>query len=193
MAAERGAFVSGPHTSSSPLQMLPEPMHYGWTRDPSNIEAGGEDKGSPSGAVRAPVLPGQPWGSGGYSRANTQFKGHKRPPAAPLASRRAPRAQPYLLLRRGGLPRSAGLPGCGHGPRLQAARRLGGRRALGGRTTGPPESSRPADWGLVHTSRSPRLLGPGGRRATGYGRLVLSLKCTEQKRGDAAASRGFCN
>ena len=89
MAAERGAFVSGPHTSSSPLQMLPEPMHYGWTRDPSNIEAGGEDKGSPSGAVRAPNLPGQPGGSGGYSRANTQFKGHKRPPP-PLASRRAP-------------------------------------------------------------------------------------------------------
>lgn len=30
-------------------------------------------------------------------------------------------------------------------------------------------------------------------RASGYGRLVLSFKCTEQKRGDAAASRGFCN
>lgn len=128
----------------------------------------GRTKAVPAGTVGALDLMASP---GAQVATVVQTHNHSRdiaphqPPPPPLSASRshAPLAQPYLLLLLHGFPRSVGLLGCGHGPLLQGARRLSGRCGLSGRTSGPSESSRLEDWGLVHTSQSPRLLERGWR------------------------------
>lgn len=193
MAALREAFVSGPHTSSLPLQMLPGPMHYGWTRDPSKIEAGwGGQRQSPPAPSGLLISLGSP---GGQVATVVQTHNHSRDTTATLSgTRTSSPALPAPAVARISPKRWAPWlwswsPASGCTP---AQRQVRSERE----DFGAPRVQPARGLGLSPYFPKPTAAGEGVGgvgRASGYGRLVLSFKCTEKKRGDAAASRGFCN
>lgn len=169
--ALRGLCQRSPHIKFT-FQMLPEPMHYGWTRGPSKIEAGWEDKGSvPPPAPVSFQIHGQLPGSGGHSRANTQsFKRRSTPPPPPLSlpRRHTHRAQPYLLLLLHGFPtrKRWAFLAVVMVLLLQGARRPSGRCGLERRTSGP-QSPAGRRTGASPYSQSQRLLERGWRGRSG--------------------------